>query len=311
MRIVFMGTTDFAVPILFGLAERHQVVLVVTQPDKPVGRKKILKPSSVKICAGSLSIPVFQPESIKKDYSPILDANAELIVVAAYGQMIPREVLYYPKYKSINVHASLLPKYRGGAPMQRAIMAGEEKTGVTVMYMAPKMDSGPILAQDSLIILPEDNLETIEGKLAIKGKNLLLRTLDKLVMGEIEAKPQDEEEATYGYNIRPEEERIDFHDTAVRVRDKIRALYPRPIAHALINGQKLKILKATALDTNEFVPAEAGEIVHADKEKVLVSTSQGLVSLQKVQLEGRNAMSIQTFMNGIGRTLLVKGRKFK
>jgi len=306
-----MGTMDFAVPILFGLADQHQVVLVVTQPDKPVGRKRIPKPSSVKVCAESLAIPVFQPDNIKKDYSPILEADSDLIVVTAYGQMIPREVLFYPKYRSINVHASLLPKYRGGAPMQRAIMAGDKETGVTIMYMAPKMDSGPILAQEKLPILPEDNLETIEGKLAIKGRDLLLEILEKLALGEVVATPQNEEEVTFAYNLGSWEEKLDFNETAVRLNDKIRALFPRPVAHALLDDQKLKILKAAVITDRYQDKAEPGEIVRADNDAVHVATAHGIISFLKVQLEGRNAMSIQAFMNGIGRSLLVKGRKFK
>ncbi|HPJ85758.1 MAG TPA: methionyl-tRNA formyltransferase, partial [Bacillota bacterium] len=147
MKIVFMGTSEFAVPILEGLVKEYEIVLVVTQPDRPFGRKKTLKPSPVKEVALLHNIPVFQPERIKEDFQPILAYGADLFVVAAYGQMIPESVLYYPKYKSINAHGSLLPKYRGGAPMQRAIMNGDEKTGVTIIYMTKKMDAGAMLAK--------------------------------------------------------------------------------------------------------------------------------------------------------------------
>ncbi|MDD4183923.1 MAG: methionyl-tRNA formyltransferase [Candidatus Izemoplasmatales bacterium] len=311
MKIVFMGTMDFAVPILFGLQERHEVSLVVTQPDKPIGRKQLMKASSVKICAQSLNIPVFQPKSIKSDYLPILNAKPELIVVAAYGQMIPKEVLFFPKRESINVHASLLPKYRGGAPMQRAIMAGDKETGVTVMKMAQKMDSGPILAQARLPIEVDDNVETLEGKLALLGRNLLLKTLDELQEDKAVLIPQNEEEVTYARNLLPEEEKIDFNNPALTIYNHIRAFYPKPVAHGLIEGQKLKILKADAIQDDHSVEAFPGEIVSVDKGNVHIMTGSGLIRLVKVQLEGRNAMSIEAFMNGIGKSLLVKGRKFK
>jgi methionyl-tRNA formyltransferase len=311
MRIVFMGTMDFAVPILFGLVDKYQVELVVTQPDKPSGRGKKIKQSSVKVVASSLGIPVFQPVSIKKDYQQISDINPDLLIVCAYGQMIPKELLDLPKYKAINVHASLLPKYRGGSPMQRAIMADDQVTGVTVMYMAPKMDSGPILAQAKLPILPDDNVGSLEGKLAVLGRNLLLETLPKLLEGKIEPISQNEAEVTYAYNLKPEEEKLDFNTDAKTLFNKVRALYPKPIAYTMIDGLKLKVLTTEVVIDQEDGNTVPGEIIKADKSGVYVGTQKGILSLLKIQLEGRNAMDVQAFMNGIGRSLLVKGRKFK
>ena len=172
MNIVFMGTMDFAVPILEGLARMHRVALVVTQPDRPVGRRQVLEASPVKKAAVALGIPVFQPERIRKDHAPVLDVHADLIVVAAYGQMIPDVVLYQPPFRSINVHASLLPKYRGGAPMHRAIAAGDAETGVTVMAMASKMDAGGIYAQRAIPIQDDDDVGTVEFNNFGKGDDI-------------------------------------------------------------------------------------------------------------------------------------------
>ncbi len=311
MKIVYMGTMDFAVPILRGLAENYDVSLVVTQPDRPFGRKREPKPSAVKLEAVQLGIPVFQPEKIKTDYQKILDHKPDLIVVAAYGQMIPDIILDYPLHRCINVHASLLPKYRGGAPMQRAIMNGDVTTGVTVMYMEKKMDSGPILAQRKVTIKDTDDVDTLERKLATTGSNLLLEILPKVLENAIIPKDQDPNLVTFAYNLKPDEEKIDFNQSARRIFNHVRAFHPKPLCHTVIDGLKLKLFIIEALDSDLYKDRENGEIVFSNREKVYVKAAKGIVSLKKVQLQGKNVMNITDFMNGLGKNLLSTGKILK
>lgn len=308
---MFMGTMDFAVPILEGLANQFDVCLVVTQPDRPFGRKKEIKPSAVKQKAIKLGISVFQPEKIKTEYQEILECKPDLIVVAAYGQMIPDIVLNYPRLRCINVHASLLPKYRGGAPMQRAIMNGDVTTGVSVMYMEQKMDSGPILAQKKVFIHDIDDVASLEKKLAVKGRDLLLKTLPLVFENKIIPQKQDLNEVTFAYNILPAEEKIDFNQSARRIFNHVRAFHPKPLCYAVIDGLKLKILKIEDIDSNLYMNKENGEIVFSSREKVYIKAEKGLVSLKKVQLQGKNVMDISDFMNGTGKNLLLTGKIFK
>ena len=310
MKTVFMGTMDFAVPILQGLHAEYPVDLVVTQPDRPSGRKQELKPSAVKLAAEQLGIPLFQPEKIRTDYQTILDLKPDLIVVAAYGQMIPDIILDYPKIRPINVHASLLPKYRGGSPMHRAIMNGDLTTCVTVMHMASKMDSGPILGQSEITIMETDDVGTLEAKLAILGKRLLVDLLPSVIKGDIQARDQDESKVTFAYNIKPKEEKVDFSQSARSVFNHIRAFHPRPLAYALLDGKKLILYAAEAIDTDMYPGRQNGEIVFSDRDKVYVKAGKGVVSLKRVQYEGKKAMEIGDFMNGQGRNLLVKGKIF-
>jgi len=311
MKIVFIGTMDFAVPILKGLTENYDVCLVVTQPDRPFGRKQEPKPSAVKLEAIKLGIPVFQPEKIKTDYQDILDCKPDMIVVAAYGQMIPNLILDYPQKRCINVHASLLPKYRGGSPMQRAIMNGDVTTGVSVMYMEKKMDSGPILAQKKVTIKDADDVETLEKRLAIAGRDLLLETLPLVFENKIKPQDQDPSKVTFAYNIKPEEEKIDFSQSARSIFNHVRAFHPKPLCHAVIYGLKLKLYIIEALDSDLYNNKENGEIVFSNREKVYVKASKGIVSLKKVQLQGKNVMDIADFMNGTGKNLLLTGKIFK
>lgn len=311
MKLVFMGTMDFAVPILKGLSENYDVTLVVTQPDRPFGRKKELKLSSVKLAAIDLGIPVFQPERIKTDYLEIMDHKPDLIVVAAYGQMIPSVILEYPRYRCINVHASLLPKYRGGAPMQRAIMNGDNSTGVSVMYMEKKMDSGAILSQSELEIQDSDDLASLESKLAIIGRDLLLETLPDVFENKIIPEEQDPDKVTFAYNIQPKEEKIDFNQSARSIFNHVRAFHPRPLCYVVIDGLKLNLHLVEALDSDLYYHREIGEIVFSNREKVYVKASKGIVSLNKVQLQGKNAMDIADFMNGSGKNLLLTGKIVK
>ena len=210
MKIVFMGTPDFSVPILENLAKNHEVVLVVSQPDKPQGRKKELVKTPIHQKAIDLNIECFQPIDIKIDYQKILDCNPDIIVTAAYGQMVPDEVLYYPKYKSINVHASLLPLLRGGAPIHKAITRGYDKTGVTIMYMVSKMDAGDIIISRETTIYDNDNQKTLENRLSLIGKDLIIEALELIEKGDFTPIKQDDSKATYASNVSKNMEHINF-----------------------------------------------------------------------------------------------------
>ena len=231
-----MGTPEFSVPVLEALIENYQVVGVVTQPDKEVGRHHEIKPTPVKEVALKNNILVLQPQRIKKEYQEILDLNADLIVTCAYGQMIPKEILDAPKYGCINVHASLLPKLRGGAPIHRAIINNETRTGITIMYMVEKMDAGDILAQEETPILKEDNVGILHDRLSKMGAKLLIETIPDLINGKIKPIPQKEEEVTYAWNIKREEEKIDFNQRTIDIYNQIRGLNPWPGGYALLEG---------------------------------------------------------------------------
>jgi methionyl-tRNA formyltransferase len=312
MNIVFMGTMNFAVPILEGLANVDHVSLVVTQPDRPAGRRHVPSPSPVKAAALRLGIPVFQPERIRRDFGPVLDARPDILVVAAYGQMIPEKLLMAPRFHAVNVHASLLPKYRGGAPMQRAIAAGEAETGVTVMSMVSKMDAGPVLSQRRTPILDDDDVGTIEERLALLGRDLLLETLPSIFDGTVRFLPQDDSQATFAPNIRPEEERLDFGRTMRQFSDHVRAFRPWPTAYAVLEGLKIKFLSVRMIgfpDTG-IPDSRPGEIVRAEKGTILIRVADGLIEPVLIQPEGRNPMDVRSFMNGAGRTLFVLGKIF-
>lgn len=313
IRIVFMGTMEFAVPILKALDEQYDVVQVITQPDRPFGRKQELKPSAVKAYALSRNLPVFQPEKIRKEYQPVLALNPDLIVVAAFGQMIPKILLDFPKYKCINVHASLLPKYRGGSPMQKSITSGDAETGVTIMYMAEKMDAGDLLAQKSIPILESDTLGSLEEKLAILGSDLLMETLPKVIDGTIIPVPQDESKVTFAYNIKREEEFVDFSKTAKAIFDHVRGFNPRPIACARIDGTEMKLydVKPVYEDMNLYSDCAFGEIVKITKSDVFVKAAGGLIALKNIQLEGKKPMDIKALMNGNGKSILTLGKIIK
>ncbi len=258
LRTVFFGTSPFAVPTLEKLFEDTDIelVAVITQPDRPAGRGKKLTPPPVKKRALELGLDdkIFQPERIRNEefYNFFRSLNPDVAVVVAYGKLIPKEVFDFPKYKTLNLHASLLPKYRGAAPIHRAIMAGERETGNSVMLIDEGLDSGPVLAFDREPILEEDNVITLSERLATKGADLLLKTLKRWVSGEIEPIPQRDEEATYAPPILKGEYRICWKAEAESVRDRIRALYPN--AYTTFNGKRIKILSAKVTDIKSDLP---------------------------------------------------------
>lgn len=309
MNIVFMGTPEFGATILEELNKVYNVVLVVTQPDKLVGRKREIEFSAVKKKALELNIPVFQPINIRKEYQYIIDNyDFDLIVTAAYGQIVGTKLLYYPKYKSINVHGSLLPKHRGGAPIQRSIINGDDETGITIMYMEKGMDSGDILAQKSIKILDSDNSDSLFIKLADLGASMINDTIDKLVNGKITPIPQKIEDVTYSYNISHEEELLDFNNTNIEIFNKIRGLSSNPGAYFKIDNFSIKVYESEK--SNEKTSYQPGEICDLTKDSFSIACKDNsVITFKTIKPEGKGIMSVKDFMNGKGRSLIIKGKK--
>lgn len=293
-----MGTPEFSVPVLEALIENYQVVGVVTQPDKEVGRHHEIKPTPVKEVALKNNILVLQPQRIKKEYQEILDLKADLIVTCAYGQMIPKEILDAPKYGCINVHASLLPKLRGGAPIHRAIINNETRTGITIMYMVEKMDAGDILAQEETPILKEDNVGILHDRLSKMGAKLLIETIPDLINGKIKPIPQKEEEVTYAWNIKREEEKIDFNQRTIDIYNQIRGLNPWPGGYALLEGKVVKIYEARISDSF-FTTKKNGEIGKIYEDGIGVSTKDGEIIITKLQPSSKRKMLAKEYLNGV------------
>lgn len=297
-KVVFMGTPDFAVPILEMLIKETQVLLVVTQPDKEVGRHHELTFSPIKKLALANHIEVFQPIKIREDYKRIIEIEPDLIITCAYGQILPKELLVYPKYKCINVHASLLPKYRGGAPIHRAIMEGEKETGITIMYMAEKMDNGNIITQRSLPILESDNVGILHDKLSLLGTTLLKETLPSILNETNESTPQNEEQVSFAYTIKREEEHLDFHKLGKEVINHIRGLNPWPTANLMIDGVEYKVFEAY------FEPkkvSSVSKVVEVSKDAIGISVMDGVVFITKIKPFGKKVMLTSAFVNGIDK----------
>lgn len=306
LKIIFMGTPDFSVPVLEKLIENCNVIGVVTQPDKEVGRKKEVKPSPIKVTALNNNIKVFQPEKIRNDYKEILDMNPDMIVTCAYGQIIPSEILDYPKYGCINVHASLLPKYRGGAPIHHSIINGDEVTGVTIMYMAPGMDDGDIITSESIKIDTLDNVGTLHDKLSELGANLLIKTIPDIISGNVTRKFQNPNDVTFAYTIKKEDELIDFNDTTKNIYNKIRGLYPFPTGYSILDGKVIKLCESKIGNSKNTIP---GEIINIYSDGIGVSTIDGEIILIKIKPEGKREMLVSDYLNGISKTSLI-GKKF-
>ena len=305
IKILFMGTPEFSVPILEALVQNYEVIGVVTQPDKPVGRKQVLTPSSVKMASAQYNLPIFQPVSLRKEYQEILSLQPDMIVTCAYGQFLPKEVLDFPQYGCINVHASLLPAYRGGSPIHKAIIDGSSKTGISIMYMNEKMDQGDILAQQEVIIEMNDTKGTLSTKLSHIGAKLLIETLPKIIDGSIKPQKQKEENATFAYNITREEEKLDFHKSTLALYNQIRGMNPDPIAYTTLDGKILKVYQAR-IGNKIFVNHEDGAIVSIYKDGIGVSTNDGEIILEEIQLEGKKRCLVKDFLNGVSKEELLK-----
>ena len=308
MRVVFMGTPDFSVPVLQGLIDNYDVVGVVSQPDKRVGRHQELRNTPVKELALKNNIPVIQPIKIREEYSSILELNPDIIITCAYGQIIPKAILDYPRLGCINVHASLLPKYRGGAPIHRSIINGDKKTGITIMYMDVGMDTGDIISQEEIEILDSDNLESVHDKLSVLGSKLLLDTLPSIIDGTNDRFRQDESKVEYAYNISREEEHIDFNKSSREVFNLIRGLSPVPSSNAIIFSEEMKILESKIGSGN--YTGTCGEIVDCIKEGIVVKTGDGTIILTKIKPFGKKLMDANSYVNGIGKDNLI-GKVFQ
>ena len=299
MKIVFMGTPDFAANILQKLiAKQHNIALVVSQPDRQVGRKKELFPTPVKKVALEHEIPVFQPEKIKDEYQAILNANPDIIITAAYGQFIPKALLDNPLLGCINVHASLLPKYRGGAPIHQAIIDGEVETGVTIQYMEEAMDTGDMIAQMSLPILDTDDVGTLFEKLSDVGADLLVEALPLLENRAARIIPQDDTKATYAWNIKREQELINWQKSAREIFNHIRGLYPWPVAFTTLACVNVKVFKAVELH-KEVENNCAGEIIGVSGSGIDVVCGDGkILRLLEIQIAGKRRMPLKDLLNG-------------
>ena len=309
MRVVFMGTPDFSVPVLEGLIDNYNVVGVVSQPDKEVGRKRILTPTPTKEVALKHNIPVIQPVKIRKEYESVLELKPDLIVTCAYGQIIPKEILDYPKMGCINVHGSLLPKLRGGAPIHHAIIDGYDETGITIMYMDVGMDSGDIISQRSIKIEDSDNVGILWDKMSLLGRDLLLETLPSIIDGTNERIKQDESLVTFGLNIKREEEHVDFNKTSREIFNQIRGLNPWPSANVILDDNEMKVYDSIIGDRT-FNNKANGEICDITKKGISVKTSDGEIILTEVKPFGKKKMDVASFVNGVGKDNLI-GKVFK
>lgn len=301
-KIVFMGTPKFAVPVLEMLIENYGVDLVITQPDKKVGRKKVLTPPPVKVVALENNIKVLQPEKISTDeetYSILKELNPDIIVTAAYGQLVPEKILEIPKHKCINVHGSLLPKLRGGAPIQYSILEDHGKTGITIMYMVKKLDAGDMLSKVEVDILDSDNYETLHDKLSIAGRDLLNETLPKIFSGDISPEKQDDAEATFARNILREDEKIDWNTSARVVFNKVRALDPTPGAFTYLEGNVLKIWSSEEVKQNfESSFDKVGTIIKQDKKNIYILCGNNTVlKVNELQVSGKKRMPVANFLS--------------
>ncbi|MBN6887107.1 methionyl-tRNA formyltransferase [Cytobacillus horneckiae] len=301
-KIIFMGTPDFSVPVLQKvLAEGYNIIAVVTQPDRPVGRKRIMTPPPVKVEAEKHGIPVYQPEKIRnpEELQPILDLEPDLIITAAFGQILPKKLLEAPTFGCINVHASLLPELRGGAPIHYAIIQGKKKTGITIMYMAEKLDAGDILTQVEVEIDHNDTVGSLHDKLSEAGSNLLSETLPRILNKELKSIPQDDALATFAANIKREQERINWNKSAKEIYNHIRGMNPWPVAYTTFDGSVIKIWESKQLDKSSG--ANPGTIIEVDNEGLTVATGDnGAIKIIALQPSGKKRMDAGQYLRGAG-----------
>lgn len=304
LKIVFMGTPEFSLPVLTGLIENYDVIGVVTQPDKEVGRGHEVKFSPIKELALAHNIKVIQPVKIRNEYEEIINLKPDMIVTCAYGQIIPKVLLDLPKYGCINVHASLLPKYRGGAPLHRVVINGESKTGVTIMHMDEGMDTGDIITTREIIIENSDTVGTIHDKLSVLGKELLIDTIPSIINGTSIRIKQNNDEATFAPVIKREDELLDFNKTSREVYNKIRGLNPFPVSYAILDSKVVKIYSSYIKD-NIYTTKKNGEIVRIYDDGIGVSTSDTEIVITEIKPEGKRKMQVKDYLNGIDKDSLI------
>lgn len=300
-KVVFMGTSVFAKEILANIIDKVDIVLVVSQPDSFVGRKKILTPSPVKEYALSQGLDVFTPDNIREDSDRIVEAQPDLIITCAYGQIIPKVILDLPKLGCINVHASILPKLRGGAPIHRAIMNGFDETGITIMYMDEHMDTGDIIDISRVPITLEDNLESLTSKLITSSNNLLLKVLPNIISGTATRISQDDSKATYAKIITKEDELIDFKKTTREIYNQIRALSPSIGAYFLLNGEVIKVYSSQIGESK----GKPGCINNIYKDGIGIGTLDGEIIIKTIKPAGKNKIEVKDYLNGVKREKLL------
>lgn len=304
-KIIFMGTPQFAATILAGLlSSPYEVLAVVTQPDRPVGRKRVLTPSPVKELALEHDLPVYQPEKISgsKEVDELIALGADLIVTAAYGQFIPSRLIEAPEYSAINVHASLLPKYRGGAPIQYAVWNGDKETGISLIYMTKQMDAGNILAQAATPILPSDDSGTLFERLADIGRDLLLETLPQLFAGEVNAWAQAEADVVFSPTLTRAQEQIDWSQTAIEIANHVRAFRPAPGTYTRIDDKRLKVWAGEAVTGEQAVDqsGEVGEVLALTDTALIVQAGAGSqFAITDWQESGKKRMTVAQARNGL------------
>ena len=298
MKVIFMGTPDFAVPTLEALIEKHEVLAVVTQPDKPKGRGKKMVFPVVKEKALEHNITVYQPQKVKTpEFVEILKSyQPDIMVVVAFGQILSEEILNIPKYGCINVHGSILPQYRGAAPIQWSIINGEEFGGVTTMYMAKGLDSGDMILKAKEKIKPDDTYGSLYDRLSVIGADQLIKTLDLIENGKVKRIPQNDDEATFAPMIKPELEHINWNGKNTDIVNLIKGLNPQPVAYTMLNDEKLKIWFAETIDGD--YNGEPGTIVDVRKRDFVVMTAEGAVAVKEVQAQGGKRMSADAYMRG-------------
>ncbi|MGT2636408.1 methionyl-tRNA formyltransferase [Streptococcus ratti] len=303
-KLIFMGTPDFSATVLKGLLAdgRYEIAAVVTQPDRAVGRKKEIKMTPVKQVALEHGLTVYQPEKLSgsPEMAELINIGADGIVTAAFGQFLPMKLIDSVGF-AVNVHASLLPKYRGGAPIHYALINGDKEAGVTIMEMVKEMDAGDMVAKASIPVADEDNVGTMFEKLSVLGRDLLLKTLPAYISGDLVPKPQDESQATFSPNITPDKERIDWNKSARDIFNQVRGMNPWPVAHTLLNQQRFKIYEVQETEGS----GKPGEIIEKTKKSLVVAAAQGALSLKTVQPAGKPQMAVTDFLNGLGQKLKV------
>ncbi len=306
MKIIYMGTPDFALPALKALHEKHQILALVTQPDKKQGRKQTLIEPPTKQFAKTVNIPIFQPKKVSEITDDLLALKPDIIITAAFGQFLPSKLIETPPLKAINIHASLLPELRGGAPIQRAIERGYKTTGISIIIMSKKMDAGPIIAQKSIAIKPDETAKSLFDKLATLGKDVLLESLPLYHKGEVIAHEQDHKKATYAYTIKREEEKLDFNMSAIELERKIRAFYDSPATYLTLEDGPLKVYQANVVKTHsDKTPGQV--IEHTEKGPVIKCASNAL-ELITVKPAGKKTMPAVQYMHGKGKKTLAKDK---
>ena len=298
LKVIFMGTPEFSVPVLKELIKNCTVIGVVTQPDKIVGKNKEKSFSPIKQVAIENNIRVFQPEKIRREYDDILKMDPDIIITCAYGQIIPEVILNYPKYGCINVHASLLPKLRGGSPLHHAIIDGYDKTGITIMYMDKGMDTGDIIEQEEIKITLDDTVGTIHDKLSVMGSSLLIKTLPSIINGTNKRIKQNDIEATYCHNITHEEEKIDFNNKGRDIFNKVRGMNPYPVSYFTLGNKIFKVYDVSYDINNKYPNKRIGEVVSQTKNNLTIKVMDGTIDLLEIKKEGKKKMMIKEYLNG-------------